>query len=793
MSGRGTRPPLTLLVTLALVVGLLAVPLAALDGLRRVDAAGPVSGAIGLGGGLSGSIDERTGLFSVSVPVVSVAGPGSAGVSWSLVWDQARAVDGVDRSGFGAGWSLGASFVETSGAVQVFPANGGVYREGGTYASNLEDYPLQDVAFRRGAGEHPFELAYDDGRVDGFDGDGNLVSRVDRFGNQTTLTWVAKPGRQWAPSSITDGYGLTTNFAYSGDQTTVTGPARSDGVRAATTITLDGSRGVSTVQDPSGATASFEYTPVAGSTVELLTTITSTTQAKTHIRYQDGGPSGLVAVASVATTDASNNVLGPVRLFSLNPAGNDDHTYTGYPTYSGATTDELFASRNTTYRYTTEISSCVIPALPVPPQCPSPPISTLSTYDSQHRLVQRDVKAGAVIVQHQTSTYPPIEPGELGGNYARPLSTTIEYAATSSVAGIASAAGTRTVTTNRSYDQHGRVLTSTDETGTTTAITYDERFGLIGNVTITGADGSRSVTSHTLSADGTTIQDATTAYAEPGQPLTARTTTSYLYDQFGQPHQRTMTWAPGAKPAGDSGGPDTVVTTFDSAIDAAARTRTITTTTAVGTPDAAATTSVLDLVSGRPVRSTDALGRVTSYAYDEAARRTSTTTPDGLTTTTSYGTATAATSATRTDTSSDGHVVLTGYDPLGRKARITDNVHDQAFTASPTARQLSAFSYSLDGTTTTATDQHGRTITTKLDVLGRQVQQVGATGITHTTAYDDAAHTTAQGVVPVGASDPVSVRTTAYDDGNRAVTIAVTTATAAPTPTRGRRSTASGS
>ncbi len=159
---------------------------------------------------MSGSIDERTGLFSVSVPVVSVAGPGSAGVSWSLVWDQARAVDGLDRSGFGAGWSLGASYVETSGAVQVFPANGGVYREGGTYASNLEDYPLQDVAFRRGSGDHAFELAYDDGRVDGFDGDGNLVSRVDRFGNQTTLTWVAKPGRQWAPSSITDGYGLTT-------------------------------------------------------------------------------------------------------------------------------------------------------------------------------------------------------------------------------------------------------------------------------------------------------------------------------------------------------------------------------------------------------------------------------------------------------------------------------------------------------------------------------------------------------------------------------------------------------
>ena len=110
---------------------------------------------------------------------------------------------------------------------------------------------------------------------------------------------------------------------------------------------------------------------------------------------------------------------------------------------------------------------------------------------------------------------------------------------------------------------------------------------------------------------------------------------------------------------------------------------------------------------------------------------------------------------------------------LGRKARVTDNVRDQAFTASPTARQLSAFSYSLDGTTTTATDQHGRTITTTLDVLGRQVQQVGATGITHATAYDDAAHTTTQGVVPAGRRPPaVDAAPPRYDDGNRPVIVA---------------------
>ena len=66
---------------------------------------------------------------------------------------------------------------------------------GGTYASSLEDYPLQDVAFRRGAGSTRSSWRMTMAGSTVSMSNGNLVSRVDRFGNQTTFTWVAKPGR----------------------------------------------------------------------------------------------------------------------------------------------------------------------------------------------------------------------------------------------------------------------------------------------------------------------------------------------------------------------------------------------------------------------------------------------------------------------------------------------------------------------------------------------------------------------------------------------------------------------
>lgn len=794
------RRPLVVVVSLALLAAALVVPAGAPGGPGTAAAAGPVSGAIGLGGGVSGSVDERTGLFSISVPVAAVGGRGAAAIDLSLVYEQSRAVGGIDRSGFGPGWSLGVPFIVVAAPLTVYPANGGSYLAGGGYTSGLQDYPLHDLVFARAAGSLPardgvpaavaytFTITHDDGRVDHFDGNGNLVARSDRFGNRTDLTWRALGGGRWAPTSLVDAYGLITTFSYTTlGRVTVTAPARADGVQARTVLAWDATHRVTTVTDPNGQVLRFSYGDVAGSTVQLLTMVQSPSGAKASIRYQqvDYSPTdqfpALTAVDRVVTTDAGNRPVAAATFFSMDPdlpppADNAQHNYAGYPTFPpgpGGSRDPVFSSGSLTYRYSTALRSCLVAAVNAT-SCAGATTSTLSTYDSQHRLVTRQVYAGpvggsGVLVQTQVKEYPPIQALNVPGNYARPTSTTLTFHARSTSAGVVPAGADRSVSTSSTYDDHGRLLTSTNEVGATTVTVYDEAFGLVTSSTTTGSDDTQRQTVNTLSDDRTTIATSTTAYREGAGPtLTARSTTTYGYDDYGQPSSRTLTWADGARPPGDTGGPDSVTTDFTSTLqldDAdPAPTRTVTTTLADGTTSAA----VIDLVTELPISTTDAMGRTTTIEYDPGGRKTSTTDPDGLETTTAYTTAVGTTPATRTDTTPDGRAVTQTFDAIGRAVRTTDNVSGQKFTSSPSARQLAAITYSVDGTSMTAVDQLGRTTSTRSDVLGRQVRTlVQESGIAHETAYDDVAHTTTRTVDPAGSASVSMIRLTSYDDGNR--------------------------
>lgn len=761
----------------ALVISSFVTATAAIPALLpRARADQPVSGAFALGGGVGGGIDPRTGQFSVSVPLVTVASRGDSSVSLTLGWDQARAGIGLDRFGFGGGWGLGATFIQATGKITVYPANGGAYTTDATFHSGLHDYPLQDLVFAFATGTLParagvtspvayrYTITYDDGRVDYFDPNGNLVARVDRFGNRTDLQYQAFGPGQWRPTAIIDAYGLTTTFSYGANKVTVSAPARSDGVVAQTHIMFDNQHRVTSVTDPAGSVATFLYTPVTGSPFQYLNTVHGPAGAQTIVTYTEVAypqAQPLFVAKTLQVTDVNRNPLMPTRTFSMNlSTANNFHNYAGNPNHLSTTGDALYDSADPGYRYSTEISNGQS--------------ATVSTYDSAHRLVARDVLAAPntltpIVVQHQALTYPDFKvPQFQPANYARPLTTAVSYEGSSGPGGVTAISGApRVVKTSTTYDNHGRVLTSVDETGTTTTNTYDPNYGLVTSTMASGADGTTRSATNTLSADNKTIASTTQAEASAGGKLSARNVVSYLYDSFGQPSQRTIAWAPGAAPPDNGGGPDSSTTKMVSTVDATAVTRTIAVTTAAGTPAAATTTTVFDLVSGQPVKVTDALGRVTTRGYDAAARLVKVTPPTGMTTATTYQSATRTAPATQLVTGPDGHQTQTTYDPLGRVVTVTDNVSKGVFVADPTTRIVSSETYNPNGTTSTATDLAGRATTTTVDPLGRPVSEVSAIGVTHSTTYNDVSNTITRQTIPDGTTMPAQIVGTSYDAKNR--------------------------
>ncbi len=796
------RRMLRLIVAAALIVSAYVVAPIAVPGMAtRAAADQPVSGAFTLGGGVGGSIDPRTGMFSVSMPLVNVASRGGSGVTMTLGWDQARAGSSVDRYGWGAGWSLGTTFVDPSGGTTVYPADGGAYAFDGQFDSRLENYVLEDLVYAIAdgtlpavAGVHPAldyasTLTYDDGRVDYFDSDGNFVSRVDRFGNRTDLTYSSAGVNQWQPATIVDAYGLTTTFDYGTDDdgqgtVTVSAPSRADGVVASTVVTFDADGRVQRLTDPNGNEAAVTYTSVPTANEEYVQTVTGPSGAQTGVTYQvvqyANDPNPLTAVNTLDVTDLDGNKLMATRTFDMDPEENgpEQHNYAGYPEYLSSTEDLLFERADPDYRYTTEISNGAS--------------GTLSTYDSEHRLVARTVTAqndaGDVIVQRHAMTYPGFFPPQaLPGNYARPLTTQVQFLSKSGPGGMQTKGSARTVQSSQTYDMHGRVKTSTDELGTTTTTTYDPTFGLVTSSVAVAKDGTQRSVTNALNAAKTAILSTTQAEAGTGEALSARTVIGYAYDGFGELTSRTATWAADAAPPDNGGGPASSTTSFDVTIDAARRTRTVKLTAGAGTTAARTTTTTIDLVSGQPLQTADALGRTTSRRYDAGGRIVALTPPTGLTTKTSYAPADQDTGdpAIRTVTEADGHVTQTTYDELGRTTEVTDNVRNGAFVsgaAGATARTVAKTTYDYLTNLVTSTDRAGRTTTTTSDALGRPVQQVGPTGITRQITYDDTANSILTAVLGENAAAAGQYTTDTYD----ALSRHVSSQTTYPVPNRGR-------
>ena len=372
----------------------------------------PVSNAFAMGGGVGGSIDQRTGAFQASVPLVNIAGRAADGLSLILSYDQSLAVQGeaADRFGLGAGWTLGVPWVDTTGGLRVYPASGGSYEADTDSPTGLHDYPLRDLAFADdpgmttpppGVAKRPYEytLTYLDGTVDRFDTDGNLIEQVDRFGNAIDLTWQ-QSGSSWQPLSVIDSYGQVTTFDYGAPgEVKVIAPPDAEKITATTTLDIaDGL--LQTVTDPLQQQTSFGYTTVAGlpGNDELLQTVTSPTGEQTTVTYTAPAyQPDLVTVDTVDFTDSDGTAVLPELHFDVNPPANSDqHNYTGYPDYNDKGPNGLFDSGDTGYQYTTELTNGTS--------------AVDATYNSLQLLVDQQVTlnpgGNAVLNQDQAYTYP---------------------------------------------------------------------------------------------------------------------------------------------------------------------------------------------------------------------------------------------------------------------------------------------------------------------------------------------------------------------------------------------------
>ena len=768
------------LVSVALAVTAIqaagAAPALAAAGGGKGGTSGPVSNAFALGGGVGGSIDQRTGAFQTSVPLVSVAGPAGTGLSLTLGYDQALAALGApgNRFGLGAGWTLGVPWVDTAGGVHVYPASGGSYAYDSSRPTGLADYPLRDLTFVKAEGmttpppgvaarPYLYSLTELDGTTDRFDASGNLIEQVDRFGNAIDLTWQ-QSGSWWQPTAVVDSYGQVTSFTYKGSQVTVTAPVNAEGIAATTTLDITAGR-LTGLTDALGQTTSFGYSSVTGLPAMLLSSVTSPTGEHTQVTYTPlAYEPGVVAVNTVNVTDSHGNQVLPELRFDINPAGDSQHNYTGYPTYNSKGPNGLFDSGDFGYRYTTELSNGT---------------STVdATYNSLHLLLSQKVythPAGKaqVLSQAQTWTYPQVTSvTSLPANYSKPTSLTVAY-------GDPQFGSTRTVTTTSAYNNQGLQTSASNAAGTTTTTQYGS-YGLPLTQTVIGKHGAASVTTDTLSADGKTVKTVTTAVGsvDPnGNPVVqARTVATYSYNSLGQNTGELLAWAPGGKPPGGSGGPDQIDETQQISTDLAAHTQTVVATTAAGTPQAAPTTTVTDLVTGEILSSTSPGNLTTSYTYDALGRQLTVTAPGGQTTKTVYNSPTQT-----TVTAPSGLTTQTTTDVTGRTVKVTDNVSGQKLVTNPAARTVQTDQYSTDGTQLTTTTPAG-TATTTFDPLGRPVQIVQPDGITQADTYNDVANTQKVSVVPAGAqpTGAVSVTTDGFNDVNRPTSSATSYADGTP-------------
>lgn len=271
------------------------------------------------------------------------------------------------RLGLPTNWTLCIPFVVPNKSLEI---NGSRYiidpswQDSSGYASGLKYENNHGVSFVTEGAATPlpygnygatYQYKYSD--VEGnqyyFDGNGCLVMKADRYGNNIYYSYTTD-GKYLA--SITDSYGQTTNFTYGLGQLTISRP---DGKN--TTIDFS-NEGVSQVSDPLNHVTSF--TSTQRGSFNVLTTISYPTGKTTNLYYTDisflDGSTQTLSIPAVSQLDVLDKNNNPIVQYLYEYGTNSGgYTFTGfYGDYElTSEKDGLLDSNNTEYVYDTLVKT----------------------------------------------------------------------------------------------------------------------------------------------------------------------------------------------------------------------------------------------------------------------------------------------------------------------------------------------------------------------------------------------------------------------------------------------------
>lgn len=733
----------------AVCAGLLATavsPVWASDGDMPGAPGSVVVGAFPLADAIEGTLDERDGSFSFSLPV---GGP-------TVTWDSRKR--GVDRYRLGHGLTWGMIQLETEGGVLVSPKSGGSHTPDPTHPSGLAGYGVEDAKFEQMAGvlpgrlvevgdaradvpagvlaaiTTPTEVAYGfvlhelGGDVTYFNEAGDVVASMTSTGDRLDLVWDERVPHRLIGTINPHGV-LTTLDWESEPGAVVVRPAvnlpaeRDEDADASWRLELEGGR-LAHVTTATGDRASLSYDDEDPT---LVSAIEGASGGRTEFVWRTGDD-GVSRMERVRTTDASGAELSS-RVWAVE----GEALSSGWPEFGGD--GEVFWSGDPAFRYRTTVTDGAT--------------KVRSEYNSSHLLVHREVMttsgSGEVSVQVEEREYPGTEdggvadPAALPANWLRPTTTATTHRD--------ARGASRTDVETAEHDALGRPTRHVGIDGAVTEMTYDEavpeqRVLPIGHPLterVTAADGLVSETKYTLNAAGTAPERIERWETQPhGEPTLVELTEQRVQDDGFVLERREI-----ALPEGEPR-----VTAWTREVDLASGRIVETETTRAGSPSEATTTRVRSMRHDGELSVTDAVGNTASSVHDAAGRVVEHRDAAGRATRTEYETRQADGRNAVTETKPDGVATTTIADPLGRIVEVVDNIRDGAVDDGY-VRTVERREYPSVGVEVVI-DAWGARTTTVKDLYDRTIAKTDGTGVTEVTRFDDVANTATQGVTATG-------------------------------------------